>query len=329
MMSRKTIFALLAGVGWIALVVLGIELCVRLVVDDGMQYDLEMWKYAIKVKQVSRDPLIGHEHAANRQSTLMGVEFDTNSKGLRDREHPLQPVPGKLRILMLGDSLTVGWGVRAEDTFSTRIARMYAEKKIDAEVINTGVGNYNTIQEVEYFLTEGYKYKPDIVVLNFFPNDAEPVPADHPPSNLARICYSCVFVRGRLDTLIRKFFGQYNWTDYYLALYGDGKAAGWLDAKKYIGKLADYCRTNHITLLIASLPELHDVQDYHLQSITDLVHEAADQYGVAFIDVLQFLKDQPSSTLWVSAPDPHPNALAHRLIAQGIFDRLQDLSSAK
>src|SRR5712691_3905723 len=76
-------------------------------------------------------------------------------------------------IAMLGDSLTVGWGVPVDDTFAKRIERMYAAAGIDAEVINFGVGNYNTVQEVQAFLAQGYRYRPDVVVLNYFVNDAE------------------------------------------------------------------------------------------------------------------------------------------------------------
>jgi hypothetical protein len=50
-----------------------------------MQYDLEMWKYARDVKQISPNRLLAHEHAQSRHIVLMGVDFQTNSKGLRDR----------------------------------------------------------------------------------------------------------------------------------------------------------------------------------------------------------------------------------------------------
>ena len=65
------------------------------------------------------------------------------------------------------------------------------------------MGNYNTIQEVGYFFTEGYKYRPDVVVLNYFVNDAEPVPEHHTPSIFVRGCFACVFIAGRLDILVR------------------------------------------------------------------------------------------------------------------------------
>jgi hypothetical protein len=79
-------------------------------------------------------------------------------------------------------------------------------------------------------------------------------------------------------------------------------------------------------LLIASMPELHDVQHYRLQKISDLVHEAADQNGVPFVDLLPYVQAVPSPELWVTPPDPHPNGLAHKLFAQGIFEALEKLS---
>jgi lysophospholipase L1-like esterase len=257
----------------------------------------------------------------------MGAQFDTNSKGLRDREFSYEKPPGRLRIMMLGDSFTVGWGAKFDETFPKRIERMYANRGIQTDAINTGVGNYNTIQEVQYYLTEGYKYNPDIVVLNFTFNDAEPVPVSYPPPTILRICYSCIFVAGKIDSVLREFGDKREWADYYLGLYGDdGRAKGWLAAKAYIAKLAAFTKAHGTKLLIASMPELHDVQHYRLQKITDLVHEAADENDVPFVDLLPYVQGVPSPELWVTPPDPHPNGLAHKLFADGIFEALEKLS---
>lgn len=303
------------------------ETAVRLVADNGMQFDLEMWKYARDVKVVSSDPLIGHEHGPNRKALLMGAEVETNSKGQRDREIAYERTPGVLRIAMVGDSLTEGWGVPFESTSSKRLERLYEKAGTKAEVINLGVGNWNTVQEVEHFLTKGYKYSPDIVVLNYFVNDAEPTPEHrHQPSLLLRYCYSCVFFKGRLDTVLRQLTTRQDWAEYYLGLYDGGKSKGWLDAKQAIKRLADYCKQNNIKLLIANLPELHDVQNYRFGTITELVRQAAQENGADFVDLLPALQFQASSDLWVTPPDPHPNAFANELIAAGLFSALQKLN---
>src|SRR5688572_28552622 len=107
-MIKRRLLDLLTVLISLAVTALCFEVLTRVIVDDGMQFDLEMWKYARDVKQVSPDPLLGHEHAPNRHARLMGVDFRTNSKGLRDREFSYERTPGTLRVLMLGDSLTVG-----------------------------------------------------------------------------------------------------------------------------------------------------------------------------------------------------------------------------
>lgn len=322
---RRLLFPLLMTAMYLAVAFAGIEAYVRLFVDDGMQYDLEMWKYARDVKAIDPDPLIGHRHAPNRNAELMRVAVATNSRGLRDREFTFEKAAGTLRIVMLGDSFTEGWGVPRDDTFSKRIERLYAAHGVKAEAINTGVGNWNTVQEVEYFLTEGHRYSPDIVVLNFVVNDAEPVPHETPPSFLLRHCYACIFVYGRYDALKRRFLGGEEWDDYYRRLFGDGTTPGWRDAKAAIKKLAGYCKEHGIKLLIANHPDFHDVKHYRLQRITDLVRAAAEENGVPFVDLLPYVRDQDSAALWVTPPDPHPNALANKFLAAGIFEALEKL----
>jgi len=321
---QKLIFAaMLLTWNLVTIVLLG-ELGIRFIVDDGMQFDLEMWKYARDVKGVSPDSLIGYQHRPNRSAHLMGVDIATSSQGLRDREFSFNRRPGVLRIVMLGDSFTMGWGVPEEFTFSKRLERLFGDEGIQAEVINTGVGNWNTTQEVQYFLTSAYIYHPDIVVLNYFVNDAEPVPRSQSPSLLMRHCYVCVFLVGRLDAALRQLSVTQNWEDYYLSLYDGGNGPGWIAAKAAMKKLSDYCKAKGIALVIANLPELHDVRRYKFAIVTKLVREAARENDLPFADLLPYLRDQEASKLWVTRSDPHPNALAHQLIAEGLFDALND-----
>ena len=322
-MKRNLAFWFLMVIGSFAIITMGIELFVRAFLDNGMQLDLEMWKYARDVKQIANDPLIGHRHRPNGEARLMGVDVKINSKGLRDREIPYERKPSTLRILMLGDSFTEGWGVPFEQTFSKRIERLYAAHGINAEVVNTGVGNYNTIMEVKYFLNEGYRYQPDIVVLNYVPNDAEPVPRAVSPNPLMQVCQSCVFLSGRIDTLLRDLSLRPKWEAYYLDLYGKGSAKGWIEAKAAIGKLAEHCRSHNIRLLIAHLPELRNLQHYPLQGITELVRQAASENGADFVDALPELKEHDAPTLWVAPSDPHPNAHANELIANALWRKLE------
>ena len=323
-MTRKTIreAVLSLGVLLVTLVVIYgvLALGVRLFVDDGKQFNLEMWKYARDIKKISADPLIGHEHRPLTHSHLMGVDVAINSLGLRDREIPLERTPGADRVLMLGDSFTLGWGVPFDDTVSKRLERLFAKDGRNIEVINSGVGNYNTVMEVEYYLTRGFKFHPDVVVLNYVINDAEPVPTYSANGFISRNSEVLAVLEGEIDNLMRLFGAEQRWDQYYLGLYN---TPGWGAAKAAIHKLAESTRQQGIKLIIVNWPELHDVQHYRLGRITDLVRRVADAEHVPFIDLLPAVKDQDSSKLWVTAPDPHPNSYANELFADYLFPVLK------
>lgn len=97
-----------------------------------------------------------------------------NSKGLRDIEHEYKKEGGVFRIAVLGDSFMEAYQVPLEKSFCRIL-----EKKLNlalgldnkVEVINMGTGGYGTAQEYLYFIQEGIKYQPDLVILAFLPGN--------------------------------------------------------------------------------------------------------------------------------------------------------------
>ena len=82
--------------------VLLLEGASRSLLDDGMHFDVEMWKYARDIKRVSANPEIGHEHRPGTSGFYMGVPVQINSAGLRDREfETTRRSKGVVRTLML------------------------------------------------------------------------------------------------------------------------------------------------------------------------------------------------------------------------------------
>jgi hypothetical protein len=55
------------------------------------------------------------------------------------------------------------------------------------------------------------------------------------------------------------------------------------------------------------------------------VQAAAAENGAVFVDLLPYVRDQQPSVLWVTPPDPHPNALANKFLADGLFATLEKL----
>jgi lysophospholipase L1-like esterase len=102
--------------------------------------------------------------------------FTTNSQGLRSlREIREEKEPGVIRILCLGDSYTMGWGVPDESTYPEQLgaalSKRYPGKRF--EVINAGFLFSNVLDHIDYFREKGRRFTPDLVVEQFCYNDID------------------------------------------------------------------------------------------------------------------------------------------------------------
>jgi lysophospholipase L1-like esterase len=301
----------------LALIYAGAEAYVAYAVDDGMQFDLEMWRYSREVKRQSANPAIGHEHRPNARAHLMGVDVATNSLGLRDREFEPAPPPGRTRLLMLGDSFTFGWGVPVDKTYAKRLERLLQRGGHDVEVINSGVGNYNTEMQVAYFLERGIHLKPHYVVLNYFVNDAEPTPR-YEKSLLARCSRAYVYFASRVDAALchANVGGRSDWRSYYASLYGPD---GLTRVASAIQRLAQGCREHGIKLFIANYPELRIPANYPFAKIDESIERIARANDVRYVSLLPAVRGLEPSSLWVTRADPHPSVAAHEAFARELF----------
>ena len=89
----------------------------------------------------------------------------TNSHGIRADHDEAYESPLETRIVVHGDSLTLGVGVENEDTFVQRTQRRLQRKFHTIDVLNLGVSGHGPDQEYLLFREEGRKYSPRICVI--------------------------------------------------------------------------------------------------------------------------------------------------------------------
>ena len=299
------------------------ELVLRLAFARSLDFSMEMWKYAVLLKQPVPDPRLSFVHRLNRSAFLMGVPFSTNSAGLRDREFPREKPPGVYRIVWLGDSTAVGWGVPLAGT-----APKILERELNAtgggrfEVLNSGVGNYNTVQEVEHYVTIDRAFHPDLVILEYFINDAEPVPRERTAGLLGR-SYLAAFAVSRFDAALRLAGLRPRWREYYASLYRAG-SPGLEAAEDALGRLAELTAHDGTGLVVAILPELHQINGaYPFAGAQRKITDYLASRRIRTVDLLGCLRGHgPETRLWITPADAHPNVKANTLIAEGILHQL-------
>ena len=281
-------------------------------------YNTEMWRYAKEIKTVSDDTRISHEHRPNVEGTYYGSHIKTNSNGWRESETPLRS--DKYRIMVLGDSITLGWGVENQDSFPRKLEARLSREKQNYEVINTGVGNYNTQNQVYAFLKKGKQYQPNEIIVAYYINDAEIV---QPPQSFLKYqllsSYIGAFLGDKWITLKVSLFDQFHYDSFYSSLY-EPNFKGRKAVEESLTLLANYCRENQIRLSVAVIPEMHQFQNYPFPQVFEFVSSIGQAQRFTVKDLLPYFTREEPSTLWVSNEDAHPNAKGHQIIADALYE---------
>jgi HEAT repeat protein/lysophospholipase L1-like esterase len=96
---------------------------------------------------------------------------DYNSDGLRDREHAVEKPRGARRVACLGDSVTLGYGIRPQEAWPQVLEDLIDARGQRAEVFNVAFGGWSTRQELIAYRRVARKYRPDDVILGICLND--------------------------------------------------------------------------------------------------------------------------------------------------------------
>ena len=116
------------------------------------------------------DPIVGHRLRPSVEGYFTGEGqgfVQINKHGFRDDEYSLER-NNKKRIAVLGDSMTEADQVDLEQTFHGLLEAEFADS---VEVLNFGVRGYSTGQEFLMYKHFVRQFRPDIVVLAFYPGN--------------------------------------------------------------------------------------------------------------------------------------------------------------
>ena len=301
-----------------------LEVALRIAFYHSLDFSMEMWKYAVELKRSVPNPNLRFTNLPGGHGFLMGQDVQISSQGLRDREFTLEKPPGVYRILMLGDSTTFGWGVAQNETAAKVLERELNAAHIPGydrfEVLNSGVGNYDTVQEVTYYETRGREFHPDLVILVYFINDPEPVPVQKRIWLVDR-SYLVAYVTNRWDGVLRRLGARPDWKTYYSSLYDD-RLPGFQACKAALLELAASTKRDHAKLLVALLPELHQINDaYPFTAAHQKIKDTLQPENVPVVELIDGLRNHgPEATLWVTPLDDHPSSKAQGLIATQLRD---------
>ncbi|MAB80079.1 MAG: hypothetical protein CMJ89_12070 [Planctomycetes bacterium] len=125
-----------------------------------------------RVLRPSQDPLLGYELTPSTEGAGWGTHVEINSHGFRDSDYSKEKGERR-RICVIGDSIPFGNHLEPQETYPELLETELRERgtRVPVDVLNLGVGGYDTVQEVAMLERTGLGFDPDLVVLGFCVND--------------------------------------------------------------------------------------------------------------------------------------------------------------
>jgi hypothetical protein len=121
------------------------------------------------------DDIAGYRLKPNLSEYAFGAQLDTNSFGRRGREWSKEKPPRVWRIVLIGDSIAFGFGVRFAETVGEVLARLVTERtSVPCEVLNFSAPGYNSVQELAVLEEQALGFHPDLVLVLTTANDHDP-----------------------------------------------------------------------------------------------------------------------------------------------------------
>ncbi len=267
----------------------------------------------------------------------------TNELGFRSP--PLKEyLDAPRRLLVLGDSVAFGWGVSAEESWPHILQGLLNRSSDDSNrvgVMNTGTVGYGTCHEASVLREQGSRLRPDLIVLQFFPNDLFENYSYQTRSKLNRFLErSNLYELGRdiwrrlrgsetysrrdrlaeedprklSRRIARKDFGTNKEEAVFSDRHPEILSAGWRKTARALSTIDSLTTALHADLYVVAFPSPKQVEGVTESTVfQDSLETICKRFQTPFLDLLDILAETEENYFGT-----HPSAVGHKKAAETI-----------
>ena len=242
------------------------------------------------------------------------------------RDFPKTNAEKKKKVLVLGDSFAAGHGLEnTEDRFSDQL-----EQKLGADnyaVYNLGVSGSDTRDEFQRL--QKFPVKPEVLVLEYFPNDIEKAARDAKLTLAQFQPYDDITIPGAGSLVMRFYFPNYLYchfrhmppasiTDFVQKSYTDTTILN--PHLRDLQKIVDYARQNNAPMYVVMVPFLQNVEKSN--GYTKPIEDFFINQKIPVVRLSDHLGSIPPKERIVGKNDGHASAKVNALIADLLYKQI-------
>ncbi len=260
--------------------------------------------------------------------------FRINNLGNRGPDMAEEKPTNTIRIVFIGDSITFGYYVNEEDTFSVRVGKALGSTVPpgkELEVVNAGVSSLNATNVLAHLRQRALSWSPDAVIWSFYVNDVRDT-AGRETDILFPVRKSGWLRNCRASALVRKIEQAIQSTRVGSQLNIDPENPvnvavnnDWARVDTCLAEAVDILKERDIPLIIAVFPSaIQFGRPWTTPHYQEKIKALCKRRQIPFIDLLPAIEAVgPADTMYYSGDLVHPNARGHAAAADAIVSFLK------
>ncbi|MEO5579112.1 MAG: SGNH/GDSL hydrolase family protein [Gemmatimonadaceae bacterium] len=262
-----------------------------------------------------------YELIPSLELVFRGALLRTNSFGMRDKLYSLKKPEGTLRIALVGTSISMGAGVKDDETYEAlveeRLNREHAGEKYSRyELLNFAVGGYSLLQQNLVVRDRIFRFEPDILLFATHPGETRRSTEVISREINQRMARGAALPPVLADIQRRAGIDSSTKRAEVRRRVRSGKFAVEVQSLVYREMVAE-CRRRNVIPVWLLVPTLAD--DDSDAGIADVARRA----GFVVLSIAESYTGRNEAELTVSASDFHPNPSGHRLLAEQLYEELR------
>jgi hypothetical protein len=273
------------------------------------------------------------------------------------RKKSFTPDTADFRIMVIGDSYIYGGGIEFKDNFSQNLKRLINTNKgnfVNGWVLDISKSSSNNLDNNQAYFEYVDIYRPNVVIIGYNLNDVGGnLQKDIKNSAVSRPQEEDQMHGTETQSLIQKIYGILYTSEFIQFVLHNAhkqlKAHGivipgsefdmqlksyyqnrnnWRQSQILLKEVIEHASENKIELIIYKFPEMDLIEHPNLFTKSDLIINSFFNScpSVHYIDGSEQFRNAKSKDYRLSKYDGHPNAYAHKKIAEKVFDLIRTTS---
>ncbi|MCH7892364.1 MAG: hypothetical protein IH921_12760, partial [Gemmatimonadetes bacterium] len=278
------------------------------------------WRRQSKLPLVDENDPYSKELIPSQQVHHRGVTLTTNRWGMRDRDYELSKPPDTYRVALIGASISMGRGVEDDETYEALLEARLNQPGMEGpyrhyEILNFSVGGSGPLAKLTALEGRVLDFEPDAIIYEAH-NELYYVIRDvaYAASRAEEIPHE--YLQGIAERAGVEVGMATGVAAYRLLPYGPDLLE-W-----FYARIAEQCRQRGIRpfVLFFAKPGVPIAKQSDALQQIDLARSA----GFTVLDMTGAYDGvEDVESLWLLPSDWHPNAEAHQLLADELYELLQ------